>query len=162
VLVSLSATAPTMPANYSYSRRIGSLLTNGSAQWVKFVQDGDLFQWDAPTLDVNANNPGSAAVTRTLTTPTGVKTRAVLNVVLTAGAGGDGVYLSDLEVSDQAAASAAAPGYQVGALSTSNAAQVTVRTNTSAQIRSRNVSGTATETLRINTVGWYDARGREA
>ena len=43
VLVSLSATAPTMPGSYTLFRRIGAMLTNGSSQWTKFVQTGDEF-----------------------------------------------------------------------------------------------------------------------
>ena len=48
---------------------LGSMKTNGSAQWTKFIQDGDLFQWDAGVQDVAATNPGTSAVTRTLTVP---------------------------------------------------------------------------------------------
>jgi hypothetical protein len=40
VLISLNATTPTLlPTNYSVYRRIGSMKTNASSQWTKFVQD---------------------------------------------------------------------------------------------------------------------------
>lgn len=66
MLFSLSATAPTMPGFYLLSRRIGSIKTDGSGNWTKFVQDGDTFTWDVPVTDVNASNPGTSAVSRTL------------------------------------------------------------------------------------------------
>ena len=43
VLVSLSPTSPTLPASYTLFRRIGSMKTDGSAHWTKFVQNGDEF-----------------------------------------------------------------------------------------------------------------------
>jgi len=165
VLVSLSATAPTMPSGYTYARRIGSLRTNGSAQWTKFVQDGDLFHWDAPVLDVSSSNPGSGAVTRTLSVPTGVNVEAFGHVqTYDSGTPNIVTLLSDLAISD------IAPAVNGASLGQSNT-QVTavavmapwrVRTNTSAQIRSRiSASGSGT-TLLISTHGWYDRRGRSA
>jgi hypothetical protein len=40
-LISLLATAPTLPANYTLFRHIGSRKTNGSGEWVKVMQLGD-------------------------------------------------------------------------------------------------------------------------
>jgi hypothetical protein len=54
VLTSVSATAPTLPTNYMLFRRVGSMKTNGSFQWIKFIQQGNVFYWDSPTLDVTA------------------------------------------------------------------------------------------------------------
>jgi len=161
-LISLSPTAPTMPTNYTLFRRIGSGKTNGSAQWTLFKQDGDYFEWDTPILDVNVNTTGTSAVTRTLTVPTGVNVRAVMNANVTSTAG-DGVYLSDLAVADLASSSSTAPGETIavgGAGRTG--AQAIVRTNTSAQIRSRMRAGGAADFLNIITFAWYDTRGRDA
>jgi len=80
VLFSTSATAPTMPTGYTKKRRIGSILTDGSAHIIAFIQVGDRFQWSTPVADVNANNPGTSAVTRTLTVPTGIIVEANLAV----------------------------------------------------------------------------------
>lgn len=171
VAISLSAANPTLvtniPAAYTLFRRIGSMKTNGSAQWTKFIQDGNLFQWDIPVADVNAANPGTVAVTRTLTVPTGIRVLANVLAGATTTIASDvgAIYLSDLSVSDQAAAfplatfslfeSATAQTIQSGA-------PVSVMTNTSAQIRSRMQLSTATSTLGISTVGWVDTRGRDA
>lgn len=163
VLVSRSPTAPALPSGYTQSRRIGSMRTTDASQWSHFTQDGDLFQWVNPVLDVNVNAPGSAAVLRTLTVPLGFSVRAFLNAGGTSTAGGDQVYLSDPATNDFAPSSTAAPLTTtiIGA-NISNYSQAVVRTNTSAQIRSRMGGGTATETLRIATLGWFDTRGRDS
>lgn len=163
VLFSLSATAPTMPTNYTLFRRIGSGKTNGSAQWVSFIQDGDLFQWLTPVLDIDASSSGTSAVTRTLASiPTSVNVRAFLNVAIFGGAGSQGlVYLSDLAAADLAPASNAAPLVSLGAgiVAVATYGQQVVRTNTSAQIRSR--EGATDSVLRIATLGWTDRRGKD-
>jgi len=164
VLCSTSASAPTMPASYSFKRRIGAGKTDGSANWTAFVQDGDFFQWSTPILDVAATNPGTSAVTRTLTVPTGVNVRALVNVMwdgVTSTVGT--IYLSDLATTDLSPAETAAPlsTFNIDAAAGNRGGgQATVRTNTSAQIRSRvGVSG-ASDVLRIATLGWIDSRGR--
>src|ERR1043166_4206610 len=53
-------------AAYTKIRRIGSILREAGAI-VGFVQDGNWFMRKTAILDVNAVNPGTAAVTRTLT-----------------------------------------------------------------------------------------------
>jgi hypothetical protein len=167
-LFSLSATAPTLPANYTLFRRIGSMKTDGSAQWVKFIQDGDRFTWAAPVLDVNANNPGTSAVTRTLSTPLGVRVQANLTVIGegNAFAGPGGVYISDLSATDAAASSTnssvfsyLSPNTTIDAIL---GAQVSVMTDTSSQVRSRIQISSANVTLYMSTIGWIDRRGRDS
>lgn len=166
-LISLSATSPTLPANYTQFRRIGSGRTNGSAQWVSFTQVGDYFRWAATVADVAAASPGASAVSRTLTVPTGVKVKALLAVGVHSSGGvtQNAVYLSDLAASDEAAVSTAATAVARGTAShqSSNAANVVqceIVTNTSAQIRSRMENGVNACTLVISTIGWTDARGK--
>jgi hypothetical protein len=67
VLYSESATAPTMPTNYNYKRLIGAVKTDGSANILAMVWQGDHAQFTAaPVVDVD-----TAAVTdKTLTTAT--------------------------------------------------------------------------------------------
>lgn len=165
VIFSTNATTPTLPTNYTQYRRIGWCMTNGSAQWLAFMQDGDFFQWSSPPLDVTTSGAaGTSAVLRTLTLPLGVNVRALLNVQMAAGGSGEILYLSDPAVTDQAPTSTAASPINTmftGATSTTSA-QATVRTNTSAQVRSRQFNGTASETFRIATIGWFDSRGKNA
>lgn len=167
VLFSLSASAPTMPTNYTLKRRIGSGKTDGSSQWVAFIQDGDLFQWLATVLDITAANAGTSAVTRTLASvPTGVNVLANLQVMVTNtsfGQSGD-AYISDLATNDEAAGTTE---YDVGSAQVAAgnfvhmAGRITVRTNTSAQVRSRQTTTDASVTLYMRTLGWSDRRGRD-
>lgn len=160
----VSATAPTLPANYTQYRYIGATLTNSSAQWVRFFQDGDTFLWDAPVADVSAASAGTSAVTRTLTTPRRV-TSALLIVNATVGGAvpSETLLISPLYMTDAAPANTASPG---ATLSVPNSqtltTQIQVDTNTSAQVRSRQTDGSANSTLRIITRGWIDSRGRDA
>lgn len=160
-LFSTSATSPTMPTNYDRKRRIGSIVRE-SAAIRAFVQDGDVFQWSSPPLDVNAASSGSSAVTRTLTVPSGVRVEAMMNVVLqTASATAEVVYISDLSTTDLAPNTGVAPLAQVFTPGNNRgAAPVRCMTNSSSQIRTRLGTGGSTETLRIATIGWRDTRGR--
>jgi len=164
VVFSLSATSPTLPTNYTQFRRIGSGRTNGSAQWTSFVQYADSFLWLSPVLDISAGNPGTAAVTRTLTTPTGVVTKAVMNVNLNEGASRSQCYLSELTLTDLAVSITISPLGSVSTPATGSDSdamtKVEVFTNTSSQIRSRLGSSDAGTFLYIATLGWVDTRGR--
>lgn len=172
VLLSLSPSAPTMPSGYVARRRIGSLLTNGSSQLVAFSQLGDEFLWDAAVVDVDALTPGAAAVTRTLTVPTGLKVLAIADCgVHQSGNPGFSANFSSLDVSDQAPQSAATGALtgimSVGGLNLGSGnttwifSRHNIRTNTSAQVRSRaSTAATSSERVGIITRGWIDSRGK--
>ena len=165
VTFSTNATTPSLPSGYTLYRRIGSGLTNGSAQWVAFFQDGDQFQWAASVLDVNATNPGTAAVSRTLTVPTGKRVVALVNAATNGGSTNANLYLSDLSVTDEAPSYSAAPLGTVGgnfATASTLTVQARIMTNTSAQIRSRLSASGGGQVALIATLGWIDDRGRNA
>jgi hypothetical protein len=169
VLFSLSATAPTLPTNYTVFRRIGSMKTDGSAQWVKFIQDGDKFRWGTPVRDINGPaNPGTSAVTRVLpSVPLGVRVQADLSAALlsTNGGGGAAFYLSDLSQDDVGAGTSA---FTIAATNSNAAAASTVytgapasiMTDVSQSIRSRVGASTADLSPQIVVNGWTDMRGR--
>ena len=169
--MSLSAVAPTLggaiPAAYTLFRRIGAAKLNGSGFWTSFVQDGDRFEWSAVVMDVNgAVNPGTAAVTRTLSTPPGVRCLAIGTVaaLLSTASAADNpaaILISDLSIPDQ-------PPNVTGALSFINyagASQVggiySCMTNTASQVRSRLAQSTANTSLYMGTHGWIDRRGQD-
>jgi hypothetical protein len=170
VLFSLSATLPVLPANYTLFRRIFSVKTDSSSQWVKMVQDGDVFRWTTVVNDVNVSNPGTSAVTRTLSVPTGVRVRADLSVGSTGTSGDPGaaaIYVSDLLLNDQTPAQAGAVDLFVYAASVSGTlfgcmGRTSVMTNTSAQVRTRVQLSTSNMSFVIDTHGWTDRRGRES
>jgi|CXWL01.1.fsa_nt_gi hypothetical protein len=164
----VSATAPTMPANYTKKRRIGSILREAGAI-VAFVQTGDLFQRKSPVLDVNATNPGVSAVSRTLSVPIGIEVEALLNVILVNSSAGASttahLYLSPLSANDEAPSLTAAPLATIrasGLADNSDDAPVRIMTNASGQIRSRLTASDASTIMRIALSGHIDRRGRES
>jgi hypothetical protein len=165
VLISLSPTAPTLPANYTQFRRIGAMRTNASSQWTSFVQDGDTFTWFTPVLEFSVTNPGTAAVTRTLTTPLGIRTEALISSGVASTVLGDNpgsVLISDLSLLDIVPGSGTGFTYLgYGAAGLQIGVSVRVFTNTASQVRSRlQVSG-ANTLFFIITNGWVDRRGRD-
>jgi hypothetical protein len=132
---------------------------------ILFKQDGDFFQFLDPAV-VSATNPGTSAVTKTLTqVPTGLNLRVVVNVAVGLhAASAVRAYLSDLDINDEAASPSAAPLATAGsgAQDQLGHGQAVIRTNTSAQIRSRIDNSDATTVLRIAPLGYYDNRGRTA
>lgn len=167
VIFSTNATSPTLPANYTQYRRIGSGLTNGSAQWTSFTQDGDDFGWATPVSDVAATNPGAAAVSYALSVPLGVRVKAnfqgvIKNLGTAANCFG---YFSDLATADltpsinlmdTALAEAVAGGVNAGG------GRFSIYTNTSKQIRARVSYSDGSVGVLILTHGWTDTRGRNA
>lgn len=166
-LFSASATSPAMPTNYDRKRRIGSIIRSSGAI-LQFSQYGNEFLLVSPVLDVSATNPGTSAVSRTLSVPTGV----VVHVIFNGGAVNTGTTNSTVLFSELAAADSG-PSESGGALATggllrlstgglrSDSNRFTMRTNTSGQIRSRLSGSDANITLYIATLGWVDERGRD-
>lgn len=88
LLFSLSATAPTMPAGYPNSRRIGSIKTDSSGNIIPFIQVGRTFWWTTAVKDVLSVSTaaGSGSATLALSVPSGVRTKVMAHVA-TSGVG---------------------------------------------------------------------------
>lgn len=170
ILFSQSATAPTMPANYTKKRRIASFKTDGSANIRNYTQRGDFFQHMTPILDFDAQTLATASALKALTIPSGVKFNVLMNVVL--GNGSTTAYFSDPDTTDvnpvtaatiiAGGSAAATPALaSIGNTSgdTSHASQVMCGCDTSGQVRMDSDSGSGL--YWISTVGWWDARGKE-
>ncbi|MGI8397809.1 hypothetical protein ACRYWZ_15660 [Agrobacterium deltaense] len=165
-LFSLSATAPTMPANYDRKRRIGSIIrSSGSLR--AFIQIGDYFWHSTRVQDVTAADPGSAAVTRTLTVPTGIPVIAFgkAAIVCTAASGANTRFLLLTSLSQPDAD----PNVIGGTIAittpavpsaTGHRAQgdFTVPTNNNGQVRSRMNASDPAWVVSIITEGWIDTR----
>ncbi len=163
VLFSTSPTAPTLPANYTQFRRIGSFMRVGGSI-IRAVQNGDRFMYTGGgTLDVNATNPGTAAVTRTLSVPTDIVLEAIVSVTLDAITSSGASWLLTSLDQDDVAESATNRTIGIGDAAGDDV-QVTgmaqVKTNTSAQIRSRTAVSGASDAFRLSTLGYIDNRGR--
>jgi hypothetical protein len=152
-LFSTNATAPTMPAGYTYKRRIGSVLTDATAFPVAFTQNGDTFQFSNAANDVTNYALGTAEYLATLSVPLGVAVLAKIHLYMikatptwveayTPGQIGAGITIGSIH------------GIQLGA------AIDPVRTNTSSQI-ALIAFAAATQTY-ISTRGWIDPRGKDA
>lgn len=174
-LLSLSATAPTLPTNYTQFRRIGSGRTNGSAQWISFRQNGDEFDWATPVLDVNISAVANAALTA-LTVPTGVRTQPKLQIsVGCSGASPNtGLYAVVGNADDSTSAVEV-----VSTMNSPNNSQATAQasgftTDTSARLyfglintgvpslATAPAGGPPAPACIVRTRGWTDTRGRNA
>ena len=156
-----SITAANIPSGYVKYRRIGSVLTDGSANILAFVQYDETFLWKDPPLDINASDQSTTAVSRTLSVPTGVVTEAIMNAKIAHASSATNVYLSCLGVTDEAPSTTVAPlGSIIMSLYHAQGHECRVFTNTASQIRSRSTASSTT--LKIATLGWNDSRGRFA
>jgi hypothetical protein len=158
---------PTLPDSGTYKRRIGSFI-RASGVIRPFNQKGDLFQWMSPILDVTGTNPGTAAVLRTLTVPSGLKLQALMNVGFhdSVSTQLSGIYFSDPDVTDEVASTSVAPLVSLGGTLTTTAAggpygQVVCYTDTSSRVRTRAQATSASIALHIVTTGYYDRRGKD-
>lgn len=171
VLFSLSATAPTLPTNYTKKRRIGSIRNDAASAILAYTQnagDPDLFLLTTPVRDINITNLTTASQSLTLAScppnmialfravsPTGDNTlqNDILIRPLTetdaAPSQGNSPGVSLL----QTLADVAAVGSILGA-----AGAFEIPVNASSQIGAR--ATRANTDLRITTRGWMDRRGR--
>ena len=156
-LASLSAASPALPAGYVAFRRIGSVRTDGAAAILAFTQIEDTFHFAASITDVSLASMGVASALYTLTAPTGVRVRPIIDVGTTAGNlllfNGD-----EAGYAPQGANIATAPGWMVYGAFNMGAHIQDIYTNTSAQIRVR--ADATVRPLYIYTRGWIDTRGR--
>jgi hypothetical protein len=161
VLISLSATAPTLPTNYTLARRIGSMRTNGSAQWTRFTQTGDEFVWAASVADASGATVGTTSSLVTMSSPPNVKCKVNFNIVGANSTAATNFLVSSPDQNDVVSNSnpSGNRNMELGSTVTVNAAMMSVVTNTSSQIRvNSSQPGTA---YFISTFGWIDRRGRD-
>lgn len=159
----VSATSPTMPANYDRKRRIGSIVRSGGVI-ILFKQNGDWFGWDAPISEWSDTNPGTAAQTKTLTVPIGIVVKAKLSSSVNSNTVGT-YYVAVTEL-DKTNAAAGGSNYDMFTIVTSGftpqSMVIEKYTNTLGQVRVRlGLSNAATSISAIN-YGYYDDRGRSA
>jgi len=167
VLISTSATSPTLPTNYTLKRRIGSMKTNGSAQWVGFTQIGDLFTWSSyvnATLDINnviTGTQGGYAVN----VPTGVKVTArIFGWGQNSNSTSTTYTISSQENSSLTTTNGSYPCTVniISGVGVANAAGFTldILTNTTAQINIVGSGVDGSSLVRASAYAWYDTRGR--
>jgi hypothetical protein len=168
-----SITAANLVTDHSATayRRIGSVLTDGSANIIAFKQISDHFFWVTPVVDYSLADPGTSAVTTTLTVPTGLEVQAIIYPSMRPNSQGvesgvtewnyTAIYHPDLTGS--AASSGLASQSVFIETATTNgggggANSVPLFTNTSAQIK--HISNGDVRQVAIGTAGWVDDRGK--
>lgn len=157
VLISLSATSPTLPTNYTISRRIGAIRTDGSAKWLAFTQIGDKFFWTTPTLDFNSTVSTSRTVVQ-LTAPASME--ALVRVYFFSTTVGVGLVVQPTAETDAAVSFTASPLTSLYSEATSQGAagDFSVFLDASIQFALR---ASASSTARVVTKGWIDRRGKD-
>lgn len=158
ILVSTSATVPTMPTNYSKKRRIGAIKTNASSFIIAFSQFGDEFLWRVPVTEFT-----STVVYPTLTVtlagiPIGVKVRARLRMTVYNSAGISYASVMSPEESGNTVSTTGNADAMVAFAGGYQGSNLIVRTNTSAQVVAASPGGGTTVSL--SSYGWFDDRGK--
>jgi hypothetical protein len=163
VLFSLSATSPTMPANYTLKRRIGWILRESGAI-VAFRQVEDTFAWDTVRQDRAAAGPGTTA-RQLLTVSAPVNTFGWFNVGMdhASGAGTGIVWVRETDFPDTAAGRSNATMW-LGSVTTGGGrnsvnVETRIRVDGSNQIAFR--SANTSQSIQVNTFGWFDRRGKD-
>ena len=159
-LMSLSATTPTMPANYTRWRRIGAIKLDGSKNIIGHYQTGDRFDLVVPISESAATPGHTTADTLTLVAvPTAISVIGIFNGdVFDATNANSNLWLSSLSQTDQAAGFPFVTA-RTASLGSGDAWAAMIITNTSGQIR-RRVNSTTT-LVEIATLGWIDNRGKD-
>ena len=165
-LFSLSATSPTMPANYDYKRLMGWVKRTGGtivAMHTYETEGGGLeLLWDSPTLDINlANTLTTTRRTDAVKVPLNFSTTANLNVNPSDSGAGHITYIYCPDLTDLAPSATAAPllTFNANAVAVSNSVGGNLRVRTSATGTIAARSNLATVDLyAVSTVGFTWAR----
>lgn len=158
VLISLSATAPVLPPNYTKKRRIGAFVTNASAQIVPFSQFGDKFYWRTPVENYTNLTMPTAVTALVVSVPPGIQVEAQIHVYF---ATSTACYFT-LWSPDQTGCGLNIPNGNITIYGWANGAILTldmsVRTNTSQNVMIQ--ASAAATGFYLTTNGWIDYRGK--
>ncbi len=179
VLISLSPTAPTLPALYTKQRRIGAFVTDGSSNILDFSQKGDKFLFKDIQVPTTINNTAiSTAAGGTLyvvSGPTAIITEAfgILNPGFAASGSDLHISVTSPDQNNQTPVASLylgafrgfAGSYYDGATGIMlTISYIQVRTDSSGQIRIQRIGSYMADGLRNTTFqqwGWIDTRGRD-
>ena len=151
-------------------RRIGSVLTNGSANIIGFISfetagGGLEFVWGTIVADFSDTNPGTTSQTPALSTPLGIETQAKISAIaLDANSAGTDDVLGLVTAVDTGAQTVSISRNNFGtekaggAAATYGVSEITVRTDLLSQVRIDVDFSDAGVTIKIATFGWIDER----
>ena len=157
-LLSASLT-PTMPANYTHKRRVGSIIRSAGSI-LAFAQNGDEFLLDTPVADSDTN-PGVSSVVKVCTVPLGIPVNAMVTVMARNNNASTQYLLISSFTQTNAVPSInlydIAFGQDQGA---NGSIWRALRTSTAGAIRYRLDASSASTVITVLTQGWVDMRGR--
>lgn len=159
VLYSLSATAPTMPANYTYRRLIGWFKRVGGTivAFHTYEADGGGIElsWDVPTLDINlANTLTTARRTDAVKVPLTFSVTAHLNVSIFDAGSASINWICCPDQTDAAPSGSIAPLANVSpGLGLTCAVQLKIRTSATGTIAARSTLATC-DLYAVSTMGF--------
>jgi hypothetical protein len=157
-LFSESATSPTMPANYDYKRRIGSVYNGSGGDIRAFHQTGDVVYWPSPISERSDTADVAWALTTLTGIPLGITTQPIVHGLASNTTGASFAYVGD------ARATAASDGmilwWATGAQNGGSTITGGFWSNTSAQIHYRVEEGTTLASSSLVCNGYIDHRGR--
>ncbi|MGY3482212.1 hypothetical protein ACVW1C_000095 [Bradyrhizobium sp. USDA 4011] len=155
VLMSKSATAPTLPGGYTLFRRIGVVWFNSGVNFSNLLQRGREFFWPGSALDVSTTIGTTLQTFALASCPTGVRVQALLNVIAWNSTQNTTWWTHETGLTDNAPSySIGANGLEASTATSGNAADLRVWTDTSAQVCAR--SSAAGTSYRCFTRGWFD------
>lgn len=148
-------------SGYTKYRRLGAVLTDGSANIFEFVQRGDFFAWTLLIEDVSINMSLGGTL-QPVRVPKDIEVEVILNISYNRGSGTNVGYLSSPLITHQApGVNGPVHGVIYGDNNQGHAiGQVRILTNTSQQIRE--ATDNSSSTIEWSTSGWYDRRDRAA
>lgn len=161
-----SVTAANIPSGYTLFRRLGSVLTDGSANILAFRQAGDYFFWDVPIEEFAENIAVTTRVEKTLARiPIDLKINAILRftIIDATHAATWRLLITDPDQTDTAPTASIHTVYMENNAGgeTVQAVQGTWLTDTSAKIAYRSSTTTADQSIRCMNDGWIDSRGKD-
>lgn len=95
ILASQSATAPVLPAGYTFFRRIWAIMLDAAAAIRQYVQTGDHCELKVRSADYAGQANGGGPFLRKITVPNGIKVLAYFTFQ-SSGFNGDGVFFSGI------------------------------------------------------------------
>ena len=160
VLVSLSYSAPKLPAGYELIRRIGSFKTDALNTIISFQQFDRMFYWKTPIRDVVLTNvTGVAMANYAISVPPGAPVVAHVSAFYSGSNGY--IYLRNPDFPDLAVGPYTAFTYGFGSVSSntpldSSSIPMEVLTSIDAQVGVRTVTGETQTEVVITTYGWQE------
>ena len=160
VLVSLSYSAPKLPAGYELIRRIGSFKTDALNTIIPFQQFDRMFYWKTPIRDVVLTNvTGVAMANYAISVPPGAPVVAHVSAFYSGSNGY--IYLRNPDFPDLAVGPYTAFTYGFGSVSSntpldSSSIPMEVLTSIDSQVGVRTVTGETQTEVVITTYGWQE------